>query len=127
MIAYLGAPEQHAPAQLGQLVQLDGSEVEGLPGGDGDAFLDADGGGVAVRSGRTGEVLKRHRTTVTTQPGPPGEAVGGADVAVAGDLDGDGLEELAIWEPVPQRLLLLDGADLHVLRRVDVTSLERPE
>ena len=39
-IADLRASEQHAPARLGQLVQLDGPEVEGLSGGDGDAFDD---------------------------------------------------------------------------------------
>jgi hypothetical protein len=53
--------------------------------------------------------------------------VGGADVAALGDLDGDGLEELAVWEPVPQRLQVLRGVDLKPLWEVDVKRLERPK
>ena len=102
------------------------ARAAGLVGAN-ETFLDADRGGVTVLSGRTGKALKRYSTAVTTRPGPPGGMVGGADVASLGDLDGDGLEELVVWEPVPQRLQLLDGADLHVLWKVDVTSLERPE
>ena len=105
----------------------DGDGVRDLAVGENETFLDADAGGLAVLSGRTGAILKRYRTTVTSQPGPPGQMVGGADVAVLADLDGDGLEAIAIWEPVPQRLLLLNGADLQILWQLDVTSLGRPE
>jgi hypothetical protein len=126
-VDYTGGYKHAEGTSLAVTSDHDGDGVRDVAVGENETFWDADRGGVAILSGRTGEELKRHRTLVTTQPGPPNEMVGGADVAVLGDLDGDGLEELAVWEPVPQRLLLLKGADLHTLWQVDVTSLARPE
>ena len=102
----------------------DDDGVRDLVVGANETFLDADRGSDGpLRADRQGlEALQQ----AAARPGPGG-MVGGADVASLGDLDGDGLEELAVWEPVPQRLQLRDGADLHVLWKVDVTSLERPE
>lgn len=126
-VDYTGGYKHAQGASLAFTSDHDGDGVRDLAVGENETFLDADGGGVAILSGRTGKGLKGYRTTVTTEPGPPSGMVGGADVAVLGDLDGDGLEELAVWEPVPQRLLVLSGADLHALWQVDVTALDRPE
>ena len=126
-VDYTGGYKHAEGTSLALTRDHDDDGVRDLVVGANETFLDADRGGVTVLSGRTGKALKRYSTAVAARPGPPGGMMGGADVASLGDLDGDGLEELAVWEPVPQRLQLLDGADLHVLWKVDVTSLERPE
>jgi hypothetical protein len=126
-VSYLGGYLHAEGASLALTSDHDDDGVRDLAVGSNETFLDADAGGVTILSGRSGEVLKRHRVVIDSEPGPPGGGVGGADVAGLGDLDGDGLEELAVWEPVPQRLSVLSGADLSVRWRIDAASLPRPE
>ncbi len=126
-VSYRGGYLHAEGASLSFTSDHDGDEVRDLAVGSNETFLDADSGGIAILSGRTGESLKRRRVRIEADPGPPAGGVGGADVASLGDLDGDGLDELAIWEPVPQRLLILSGADLSVRWQLDAADLPRPE
>lgn len=105
----------------------DGDGVRDLAVGSNETFLDADRGGIAILSGRTGKELKRFAVSIDADPGPPGGGEGGVDATPLGDLDGDGLEELAAWEPVAQRLCVLSGKDLTVRWEVEVSSLPRQE
>lgn len=126
-VRYRGGYLYAEGASLAFTSDHDGDGVRDLAVGTNETFMDADRGGVRVLSGRTGKGLKSYQTSIASQPGPPNGMVGGADVAALGDLDGDGLEELAVWEPVPQRLQVLRGVDLKPLWEVDVRRLERPK
>lgn len=97
----------------------DGDCVRDLLVGANETFLDADYGFVAILSGRSGEGIKAKWSS-------DGYG-GGADAASVGDVDGDGLEEIAVWEPVPQRLRLLRASDLEPMWSVDVATLARPK
>jgi hypothetical protein len=126
-VGYRGGYLYAEGASLAFTSDHDRDGVRDLAVGTNETFMDADRGGVTILSGRTGKGLKSYQTSVASQPGPPNGMVGGADVAALGDLDGDGLEELAVWEPVPQRLQVLRGVDLKPLWEVDVKRLERPK
>jgi hypothetical protein len=126
-VSYRGGYLHAEGSSLALTSDHDGDGVRDLVVGSNETFLDADRGGVAILSGRTGKGLKRFAVSVDSDPAPPGGGEGGADVAPIGDLDGDGLEELAVWEPVAQRLLVLSGSDLAVRWELDAASLPRPE
>ena len=125
-VDYSGGYKHAEGASLGLTGDHDGDGVRDLVVGENETFIDADRGCVRVLSGATGKGLKVHRVESGERPEGATSTVGGADVAVLGDLDGDGLDELVLWEPVRQRLVLLGGADLEERWVVDVTALERP-
>jgi len=89
--------------------------------------MDADTGFVAIHSGATGKALKDWRVTTDADPKPPSSYVGGLDATPIGDLDGDGLEEIAVQLPVLQEVRVLNGKDLSVRWRLDVAELPRGE
>jgi hypothetical protein len=97
----------------------DGDCVRDLLIGANETDFDADHGFVAIVSGRSGIGIKAK--WIRDGYG------GGADAVPIGDLDGDGLEEIAVWEPVPQRLQLLRASDFEPLWSLDVTALARPK
>ena len=87
--------------------------------------IDADRGFVSIVSGRTGRTLLTWTVDFDMQPPPPMEAYGGLDACPIGDLDGDGLEEIAVQIPVVRLVRVLKGADLSVLWSIDIGDLAR--
>ena len=74
-------------------------------------------GGAFLYSGATGAELERFL------PGEPGEALGSA-LASAGDVDGDGFDELLIGSPtLAVNGVLLGGARIHLGRDAETASL----
>ena len=105
----------------------DGDGVPDLVHGANETAMDADRGYVEMLSGATGTTLKQWEVSVDLDPLPPGGLVGGLDACPIGDLDGDGLEELALQLPVLQELRVVRGSDLSVLWTRDVATLPRGE
>ncbi len=88
--------------------------------GSNETFLDADTGSSFLISAKTGEgqrVPKGDRVGLLLQGG-------GQDVTTLGDLDGDGLHELAVYFPVAQAVRVLKGSDRSVMWSRQVDALE---
>lgn len=86
---------------------------------------DHDLGFVSIRSGRTGRDLLTWTVDFDLEPPPPGQLYGGLDACPIGDIDGDGLQEIAVQLPVLRLVRVLKGADLSVLWSIDTESLWR--
>lgn len=85
-----------------------------------ETFLDADTGSAFLISSKAGKGLR------VPKGGRAGLELdgGGLDVATLGDMDGDGLHELAAYFPVAQVVRVLKGSDRSVMWSRKVAELE---
>ncbi len=126
-VSYLGGYLNGEGTSLAFTSDHDKDGIADLVVGANETFLDADAGWATILSGATGKQLKRYDVRSKTSSGQTSGYHGGADVAPVGDLDGDGLEELAVWIPMQQSLRLLKGSDFTVFWEIDVAALRRPK
>ncbi|MCZ6598793.1 MAG: VCBS repeat-containing protein, partial [Planctomycetota bacterium] len=120
---------------LGGYVHGEGTSLDGVGDLNGDGHGDfliganessmhnhSDQGWVWIHSGSDGELLYRYDPG--RNPGPEGGY--GVDAAGIGDVDCDGLTDIAVAVPRAGRIEILSGQDFSLLFRLDAAALRRP-